>query len=201
MPPEFQMNDPRQVWQSQISGSFKLSAMELSRRAQQRQKKAQVEAIYSVLIGLILCAVFARALAKARDVMPRMGFGVLICWSLYFAYQTYRWILPGRLVADATLKATLNTTLEAYKAELEKRRDYARNIWRRAGLPFCFSGLAMVIGPGVVHAIERPPLLMNVLPVLILLALWIVIFVPMRRRNLTKLQQEIDELRLLGGEQ
>src|ERR1039458_3443638 len=43
MPSEFPMNDPRNIWQNQPTEPFKMSADELRRKAQQRQRKARFE--------------------------------------------------------------------------------------------------------------------------------------------------------------
>ena len=90
-------------------------------------------------------------------------------------------------------------SLEGQK-ELEKQRDYSIHVWRRAGLTFCFLGLAMIVVPELIHALAAPRLLLNVMPVLVLLAVWVAIFIPKRKRNLRKLQQEIDGLRLFERE-
>lgn len=196
MPSEFPMNDPRNIWQNQPTEPFKMSADQLRLKAQQRQRKAHFEAVYSIIIGLTLSVFFAWGSARGGEVFPRMGLGLLSLWCLYFAYHTYRWIWPGRLAPNGTL----NTTLESYRRELEKRRDYGRHIWRRAGLTFCFLGLAMVIVPALIKSLDDPRLLRNVAPVLVLLAIWFPTFFFIRKRKQRKLQREIEELRAFERE-
>src|SRR5690349_13206456 len=116
---------------------------EIRAKAQRRAKKARLEALFAIAIGLFLCALFARTFSRAEETLPRMGWGLLSLWGIYFAYQAYKWIWPARLAPDADA----NASLEFYRGELEKRRDYGSNVWRRAGLTFCFLGLAMVIVP------------------------------------------------------
>jgi hypothetical protein len=94
----------------------------------------------------------------------------------------------------------VSTTLQSYRSELEKRRDYGRHIWRRAGLTFCFLGAALVLAPGLIKSIEDPRLLVNAAPVFVLLAIWLAVFFPMRRRNQQRLRQEIEELRVFEAE-
>jgi hypothetical protein len=196
MPSEFPMNDPRNIWQNQPTEAFKMSADELNRKAHQRQRRARFEAIYSIIIGLILCVFFARTIARTHEALSRMGLGLLSLWSIYFAYQAYKWIWPGRLGPDATA----STTLHSYRSELEKRRDYGRHIWRRAGLTFCFLGVALFLAPGLIKSLEAPRLLVNAAPVFVLLVIWLAVFFPMRKRNQRKLQQEIQELRVFERE-
>jgi hypothetical protein len=196
MPNEFPMNDPRNIWQNQPAEKFKMSADQLRRKALQRQSKARLEALLAILLGVTLCVFFAWTFATAGELLLRLGLGVLSLWCLYYAYQAYQWIWPRRLESDAALGATLH----AYRSELEKRRDYVRHIWRRAGLPFCFFGLALIIVPELIKALAAPRLVFNVLPVCVLLAIWLAIFLPQRKRRQRNLQQEIDQLRALEGE-
>lgn len=190
MPSDSPMNDPQKVWQNQPTEPLKMSASALRRKAVQRQSKARVEALFSITTGLILSVVFAWTLVRVHEVVPRIGWGLLTLWCLYFARQAYKWIWPDRLEPDATL----NATLHSYRSELEKRRDYGRHVWQRAGLTLCFLGLGLVIVPGLIKSLETPQPLVNAVPVFVLLAVWFAIFFPMRRRNQQKLQQEIEEL-------
>ena len=140
-------------------------------------------------------ALLDSAFARAHELAPRIGFGVLSLWGIYFAYQACKRIWQGRLAPDATL----NTTLQSYRSELEKRLDYAQHIWRRA-LMFCFLGIALVIVPALIKSLDAPRLLVNFVPFFVLLAIWCAIFFPMRKRNQRKLQQEIEELRVFERE-
>ena len=196
MPSEFPMNDPRNIWRNQTTEAFKMSADELRRKAQQRERKSRFEAAYSIIIGLILFVFFAWAFARAHELASRIGFGVLSLWGIYFAYKACKRIWQERLAPDATL----NTTLQSYRSELEKRRDYARHVWRKAGLTFVFAGMALIVVPSLIKSLGTPRLLLNFAPLFVLLAIWCAIFFPMRKRNQRKLQQEIEELRVFERE-
>ena len=193
MPSEFPMNDPQKIWKNQPTEPFTMSANELCRKAQQHERKARFEALYSIIAGLILFVFFAWRFVQPYEVVPRMGVGLLSLWGIYYAYQAYKWIWPGRLTPDAAL----NTTLQSYRSELEKRRDYGRHLWRRAGLTFCVLGVAMVIVPALIKSLDTPRLLLNTLPFFVLLAIWLAVFLRLRKRNRGKLQQEIEELSAL----
>lgn len=196
MPSEFPINNPQNVWQHQPTEAYKMSVNELRHKAQQRHSRARFEALFQITIGLVLSAFFAWSFARAHQGFPRFGLGVLSLWGLFAAWQAYRWIWPDKLRPDETV----NTSLQFYRNELEKRRDYSIHIWRRAGLTFCFLGLALIVVPEVIRAIAAPRLLLNVMPVLVLATIWVAVFIPRRKRNLRKLQQEIDGLRLFGQE-
>jgi hypothetical protein len=196
MPTELPVNDPREIWQSQPREPFRMSADQLRNKAKRRERRARFEAIFSIMLGLFLFLFFARACAKAHELIPGMVLGLLSLWCLYFAYQAYKWIWPTPQGPDGALE----TTLQSYRSELEKRRDYNRHVWRRAGLTFCFLGVAMVAAPLLVKSLDDPRLLLSVAPLFVLLAIWFAVFFPLRKRKLRKLQQEIEELRAFGGE-
>ncbi len=168
-----------------------MSAEQLRSKARRKQNKARFEAAYSIVLGMLLFGLFAWKFTHGRELVARIGWGVLSLWCIYFAGQAYRWIWQQRLAPDATLK----TTLESYRSQLEKQRDYGRNIWSRAGLNWCVLGMALVAVPALVRAIQTPRLFMNVLPLFVLFILWLALFFPMRKRRRQKLQQEIEELR------
>ena len=168
-----------------------MSADQLGRKARERQDRARRKAISSITLALILFAVFAWDSVRAGALAPRIGFAVLSLWSLYFGYQAYKWIWPRQLATDAPL----DTTLQSYRSELEKRRDYLRHIWRWAGLTICFLGVAMVVAPELIRSLNDPRRLLNVAPILVLLSIWLAVFIHTRKRGQRKLQLEIEELR------
>jgi lipopolysaccharide export LptBFGC system permease protein LptF len=196
MPDESPMNDPQKIWQDQPTEAMKMSLDEIRRKAQRLRTKGRLAALLTIVIGLVLCVFFALTASRPQEVVSRIGWGMLSLWGLYAAYQAYRWTWPGTLAADATL----STSLDFYRRELERRHDYARHVWRRAGLTFCFAGLALVVLPALIGAFRTPRLLLNVVPLFVLLIIWFVVFFSMRRRNQRRLRREIDELKMLGGE-
>ena len=102
--------------------------------------------------------------------------------------------------------ATLNTTVQSYRRELEKQRGSGRNA--RGVLVFFSMAMAMVVVPMVLVKapvpINAPPLtaarlLLNVAPFLLLGMAWL-IMVRMMYRGRRKLQQEIEQLRAFERE-
>ncbi len=198
MPSEFPMHDPKNIWQTQTTEPFKMSANQLRVRAQKHQNRARLKARFSIVSGLILFVFFGWQAfpITRRGLLPGMGLALISVWCLYFAYQAYRGTWPGRLAPDAALDATI----KSYRSALERRQDYARHIWRRSGLAFCFLALALVVVPGLIEAIHHPGLLMNFVPIFVLLAVWLVAFYFIRKRDRQKLQREIEELRAFETE-
>jgi uncharacterized membrane protein YfcA len=194
MPDEFPHEDPKQIWQNQPTEAMQMSLEEIRRKAHQFHNKARLKALTAIVIGIALCGVFAGTSAKAQYMLLRIGWGVLSLWGIYGAYQAYKWIWPSGLAEDATL----GTSLDFYRRELERRRDYGRHIWRRSGLWLCFVGLAFVVLPALIAALKAPGLLLNAIPFFVLLAGWFVVFFTIRKRERTNLQREIDALNALG---
>jgi len=209
MPGEFPTNDLLKVWQNQHTEVCKMSADKLRRRAQQLGRKARLAVLLSAVIAIFLFLYFGWGFLSFPEKFQtfgsgslggwsmRLGFGVLGLWSLYSGYQTYTVLWPRPAASDADLK----TTLQSYREQLEKRRDYSQNIWLRSGLIFCFLGVAMVVMPMLVRDITTPlRLLANLGPIFGLLILWLAVFIPLRKGRQRKLQQEINQLRAFESE-
>jgi hypothetical protein len=184
------MNDPRSVWQNQLKEPFKMSADEMRLRARRFQMKARLTAVFTITTALLVCAFFAWSFVRTHELVPRLGYALISLCGIFMAYSTYRWVWPSNLPADAPV----STSLEFYRSELERRRDYRRHIWRRTGLTYLFIGLAMVIVPALIAAFGAPRLFLNMVPFFLLLSLWFVLFSRGKKRGQQKLQQEIDEL-------
>jgi len=185
-----------------------MSADKLRRKAQQLDRKARRAVFISAAIALLLFLWFGWGFLSFPRIQTfglgpwgawsaRLGLAMLSLWSLYSGYRTYKVFWPNPATSDADLKSTL----QSYRQQLEKRRDYSQNIWLRSGLIFCFAGMAMVVAPMLVRDIEAPlRMLERVGPIFALFILWLAIFIPQRRRRQRKLQQEIDQLRRLENE-
>ena len=179
----------RGLWQNQPLELGKMSLEEIRQRAQRLQKKNRREVLLFCAFALLLVFFFSRSLARSHETLPRVGLALLIGWAVYFPYQAYRRIWPRSSAAEAAL----TTCLEFYRKELQRRRNYTQQIWQWFLGPL-FISLAVFLLPAVVKAIDSPSRWLNLLPFGLLLALWAAVFFPRRRRELRKLQQELDGL-------
>jgi hypothetical membrane protein len=196
MPSDFPMKDPQEIWQNQPTEPLKMSASDLRRKALVRQSKARLEALSTIILGIILCVVFGWSFARAHEMLARMGWGLLSLCMIYAAYHAYKWIWPQSLPEEAPI----STCLEFYRRELERRRDYLHRWWR-SGLPlFLLLGMVMAgVGTGARNAPPHP--LLNALPFFLILTIWAVAFLLMRKKlGRENLQQEIEELRAFERE-
>lgn len=178
-----------------------MSADELRRRALRLQSKARFQAMRDMTAGLILFVFFGWGFVRFHPGFQiagldqlglwctRLGWAVLSLWSIRLAYQSYKSIRVSRLVPDAPL----DTTFRSYKSQLEKHRDFDRDVWLM--LMPAFLGIAMVVMPTLIRdMVAAPRLLTELAPVFALLVLWLAIFIPQRRRRQRKLQHEIEQL-------
>ena len=191
MPDEFQ--DPKKLWQDQPMEAIQMSLQLLRRRAQELQTKSRLAALAWMAIALVLAIVFAAGLVRTQNLLSRIGLGVLSLWALYGVYQVYRRMWPASIAADAAW----STSLDFYRKELERRRDYVRDIWRLSVLWLFFIGLALLILPMLIATRSNPRLLLNAIPFFVLLLVWFVTFFFIRKRDQRNLQAEIDELKAL----
>jgi hypothetical protein len=188
MPNEHPPNDPRKLWQNRPGEPLRMSADLIRGKAQCRYQQSLFQARMSIVLGLILCVVFAWSAATARELVTRVGWAVLSLWCAYFGYHARRWFWPEQLGADAPA----GPSLEFYRRELEKRSDYSRHAWRRSGLIFCFVGVALILGPPLIRSPRVAP---KAAPFLVLLTGWLVAYFYLRARGRRELQQEIEQLR------
>jgi len=183
------MSDPKNTWQSQPTEATKMSAGEVRRRARDLYEKQRDTAVLWIVVGLCVALFFGWNALRSQGLM-RAGWGLLSVWGIYGAWHARRWIWPANLEPDALA----SSSLEFYRTELERRRDYARNGWRRSGLPVLFVGVALVLRPALSHG---PTL--KAAPFFFLLAVWFVAFYFGRKRDRERLQRDIDELNGLEG--
>lgn len=196
MSANFSESEPQTIWQEQPTEALKMSLEQLNRKAQKRQRAARFNVLKATIIGLILCGWFAWGAMRVHELVSRIGLALLSLWSLYYVLHGYRWIWPRRLQSEAEP----GVTVRSYRAELEKQRDYVRQIWLKGGLVVCFLGAALFLLPSLIQTIGSPRLLLNFAPIFVLLAVWLAIFIPRRRRSLQKMQSEIEQLRALESD-
>jgi hypothetical protein len=164
----------------------------LKQRTEELYSSTRSEILMSIAAALLFIGVMAWRLGPAHDRLEQVGFAAAIAWvivSLYwFRYRIRR--RPPRPDAPAA------AGLEYYRGELERRRDHLKNEWLWHGPLFlaCVTLVAILTG----HVFSGYQPLRNVLPLLVLLAVWTGFGFWRRLRQARELQREIDELAPLG---
>jgi hypothetical protein len=84
-PDEFPMNDPQKIWLDQPTEAIKMSLEEIRRKAHKLQTKGRLAAVAWIVMGLVLCVLFARTSARPQEMVERIGWLLLSLWGLYGA--------------------------------------------------------------------------------------------------------------------
>jgi len=189
--------DPQTIWQNQITEKVNMSAAQFMEKAEQRRARARWLVIAHDLTYVALLALLAFEYMRNAETTWRIGFILLAAGALYVTYRGHKKQWPEKSSPDAPPA----TGLEAYRRELQRSRDYVRNIWPMVGplIPGCI----VIAFPALIQiaraAVANPAILINAVPFCVLFAAWLAIFIPVRRRKIQKLQSELDMLNRLAG--
>jgi hypothetical protein len=182
-------NDPGAIWRDQPEERRKVDLEQtLKQRTEELYSSTRSEILMSIGAALLFVGVVAWRLGSAHDLLEQGGFAAILVWvviSLYwFRYRIRR--RPSRPDAPAA------AGLEYYRGELERRRDHLKNEWLWHGPLFlaCVTLVAILTG----HVFSGYQPLRNVLPLLVLLAVWTGFGFWRRLRQAKELQREIDEI-------
>jgi hypothetical protein len=185
-------NDPQTIWQNQFTEKLNMSATQFVEKAEQRRARARWLVIAHDLTYIALLVFLGFEYMRNADITWRVGFVLLAAGALYVTFRGHKQQWPQSLAPDTPPA----TGLEVYRRELLRSRDYARNVWPMLGplIPGCI----VIAFPALIQiaraAVANPAILINALPFCVLFAVWLAIFIPVRRRRILKLQGEIDML-------
>ena len=168
---------------------------EIRRKARELQAKTRREFLGNLIASLFLIAFSAWNLVTSQDSIQRTGFALAIAWFLIAQYPAKKRIWSAKLAGDAAL----NTSVQFYRGELERRRDHFRYNWQWVLGPI-FLTIGSFLLPALRTVIESPGLARNMVPFLVLLVVWIAAFFVIRSRAMRQIQREIDELKALERE-
>lgn len=192
---EGKAGDPGSIWRSQPGGDVGIDLQGfMKRRTRELGSRTRWEILLSLAAALFLAAVIAGWFALAQDRLPRLGLALVLAWVAATAYRFRDRILRR---SGPPADAAAATGLDYYRQELEQRRDHLRNIWVWHGPLLLACGVLILTVGG--KALESGRL-RNMLPFVVLLAVWTVIEIRLRRRQAAELQREIDEIERLRRE-
>ena len=190
------LEELRCVWrdQPQEEASVNLKRI-VNRRSEELSSRTRSEILMSVGAALLLVGVLAWRLRIANERLLEFGLAAAIAWAVISLYR-FRRLIWRR---DALRRdAGAVPCLEYYRIELERRRDHLRNVWLWHGPLFLAIIVLIAVLAGRANTAFQP--LRNVLPLLLLLAVWTGFGIWRRRLQARDVQREIDEIALLGSE-
>src|ERR1017187_7561827 len=192
------ISDVQAIWQNQSTEEIQMSLERFKQKAEHLRVKARWMAIASDVTYLAALAFLGFQYTRVPNPISRAGLVIIAAGSLYVAWRAHKQLWP--LSGAPSISTT--TGLEAYKSELERSRDHARNVWRMVAplIPGAVVFALPVIGAFLRKALEDPKVVLtNALPIGVLLVIWLVFLLPVRTRKLRKMQAEIDTLDQLAN--
>jgi hypothetical protein len=181
------------VWQNQPSEGMRMSLDEIRRRAGKFHKKifwGNVRTYLSCLVGVVFCGF---GLWRFPDALTRVGIGLMLAGFLYLIWQVHRRGTARSLPADLGLASSL----EFYKQELERQRDFLRSVWLWYLAPLIPGPVVLTVAKARTnpdHLRHMGPSLTLALFALVYVSVWIE-----KQRAARRLQSQIDELNVLEG--
>jgi CHASE2 domain-containing sensor protein len=193
MSDEARGRDAGAIWKDQPEERLTVDLEQIvKRRTEELDSSTRWEILMSVGAALLFIGVMAWRLRPAHDRLQQVGYAAAIAWVAICLYRFRRRI--WRRPASPDAKAA--SGWEYYRRELEERRDHLRRAWLWHGPLFlaCLMVIAMWMG-GTISGYRG---VRDVLPLVVLLAVWTGFGFWRRRRQANEIQREIDEIQVPG---
>ena len=163
-----------------------MSVDEIRKRAEQDRKRVRRRTVLGAALAYFLIACFVLAFFILPNVVARIGSCLNIVAFAYMAYQVH-----SRRGDAASWQPTGVTGIRAYRAELERQRDFHRGWWFWSRFLILFpSYLIFIAGFALAHR-ELAKGLAAIAVVAVVLAM---VAVPVQRKESQWYQDRIDEL-------
>ena len=160
----------------------------VDRRTGQLHSMTRWEILGSFAAAILFVAVVAWRLTPREQGLAWAAFSVVLVWILVSLFWFRRRIWPP----DPSKDAMAASCLEHYREELRQRRDHLRSEWLWHG-PLFVACLVFIAAVGW-HAFPGFARLLQVAPLLGLLAAWVIFGFWQRRSQANQIQHEIDDL-------
>jgi hypothetical protein len=176
------------IWRDQPEEDLAVNLEQIvNRRTEELSSSTRSEIVMSMGAALLFVGIMAWRFAPSYERLQEVGFAAVIAWVVISLYRFRRRIWRRR---PSSPDAAAATCLEYYRKELERRRDHLRSPWLWHGPLFlaCLILIAILIRGRAFQPLR------NILPLVVLLAVWTGFGVWRRHRQAKELQQEIDEI-------
>ena len=188
MPDRAGTQDPGAILRDQPEGRLTVNLEQImQRRTEELYSSTRSEILMSIGAALLFVGVMAWRLAPAVERLQQLGFAAAMVWVVISLYRFRRRIWTRHSSPPDAIAAT---GLQYYRRELEQRRDHLRRAWLWHGPLILAILIAILTG----NAFSGYQPLRNVLPLVVLLAVWTGFSLTRRHRQARELQREIDEI-------
>jgi hypothetical protein len=188
MPHNSSTNDPKTIWQNQLTEPSKMTLTLINQKTQQLHGKTRRELFNSIAVSLFVVGFSIFGITRIDGAVARGAFAVAIAWALAGLYFINR----GNPSDSAPAGAALSTSLDSYRREVERQRHLSNCF-----LLWTFGPTVLAVGALSVHLLTIASgrgQLRNTVPFFTLLGLWFVSVFVIRMWKQRELQREIDEL-------
>ncbi len=141
MPDELGPEDVRSVWRNQPVDPVRLSGSELRRKAELLEAKHRRGIRITAVLMSSAALAYALFLCLFPGSLQRVGSSLTLAGYVYCGIQLRR-----MRSAATQAEATASVTGAAYRAALERQREFALNAWRRLMLPVAPGPAVFVLG-------------------------------------------------------
>jgi hypothetical protein len=182
--------DPGDIWRNQPQEELAVNLEQIvNRRTEELYSNTRSEILMSIGAALLPIGVVAWRIGPAHDRLQELGFAAVIAWVVITLYGFRHRIWRREPLRPDAVAATGS---EYYRKELERRRDHLRNAWLWHG-PLLLACLILISILATKEFQGFQPL-RNVLPLVVLLAVWTGFGFWRRRLQAREMQREIDEI-------
>ena len=188
---EFSSEDVRDVWQNQNSESFRMSLDEIRKKNERLDSRIRRRNVIGLAIGFFEIVWFSIFVFIVPNLVRRIGYFLLALGCGYMVYQLLLNQLQKRAAVIRAGEMGNTVSIEFYRAELERQRDFHRGsrFWSR--LVMLALGPLVFFGFAIAHP-QSDRFLWLVVSALLLLLL--IRAVPLNLRRARKYQAQINEL-------
>ena len=192
---EFSLEEVRGVWQNQNLGASRITLDEIRKKSDQLDKmlRRRNTDIFVVCFTVMVC--FSVSLiASPLNLFQRVGALLTVLGGGFLAYQIRASQLQTRVLATMAAKIGDVTSIDFYRAALERKRDFYRGISLWSRLIALVPGLPVLcVGEAIAHPNEAPVL--RAIAVLCII-FWAAV-IPLSLRKAHKDERQINELEAL----
>ena len=176
-----------ELWQNQTTEGVRMSVEQVRLEAGRFQSRIKWRNVREYVAGLAVTAFLGYEFSRAKDLLLRVGFGLVMAGLAYVVWHLLSKGSPG----EADESAGLSGWIEFRRRELVRQRDLLSSVWRWYIGPLV-PGMVVVIVAFGRFALAHGR---SIIPVVADALLIAAVFVAVGRLNATqKLQRQIDEL-------
>jgi hypothetical protein len=187
-------NDPRTIWQNQLTEASAMTLEKIQEKVRQLHAKTRRQMLGNLVVPLVVSALCGFGMKQFPHPGLRSLFALSITWSLAGLYFLNRGMWSAMLPEEAAL----STGLESYRREVERRRSLTGRVllWGFGPVVFAVATLiVLILTLGTGSGMRLQEALLKMTPFLSLLAVWFGGFFVIRMRQQRELQREIEELK------